>query len=44
MCHETDLIFGPSSIPYKPQTVQLKSGLVFVKMAHCINTKGYGMN
>jgi hypothetical protein len=33
------LIFGPSSVPNKPQTVQLKSGFVFVKMVHCMVKK-----
>jgi hypothetical protein len=43
-CHETDLIFGPSPVPYKPQTVQLKAGLVFWKMAHCMNKKVMACN
>jgi len=42
-CHERNLIFGPSSVPYKPQAVQLKSGLVFWKMTHCIHKKGDGI-
>jgi len=30
--HETNLIFGHSSVPYKPETVQLKSSYTFSKI------------
>jgi len=39
LCVMRHLIFGPSSVHNKPQTVQLKSGFVFMKMAHFVNKK-----